>query len=72
MLEPNQGSNKTASASHKQAASDHEACAKHHHEAANMHDNDKADEAKMSSRAAMDCCDKATKQSTTACGCSAN
>ena len=60
-----------ASGLHKQAASDHEAAAKHHHHAASCHDQNKADDAKASSKSAMECCNTAQKKSTSACECSA-
>ncbi len=63
--------NTTASAAHKEAAAQHTACAEHHAKAASCHDDRKIDEAKASSKSAMACCNTASKQTTTACGCSA-
>lgn len=63
--------NTTASAAHKQAASEHQACAEHHSKAAACHDSNKMNEAKASSESAMSCCDTASKNSVTACECSA-
>ena len=58
---------KEASSLHKQAATDHEEAAKLHRKAAECHDQNKLSDAKGSSKSAMDCCNKAQKQSTTAC-----
>lgn len=52
---------------HKQAAVDHEEAAKHHRKAAECHDQNKVSDARGSSKSAMECCNKAQKQSTTAC-----
>lgn len=62
--------NTNASAAHKEAAEHHTACAEHHTKAASCHDNDKIDDAKVSSDSAMSCCDTASEKSATACGCS--
>jgi hypothetical protein len=62
---------KEASGLHKQAASDHEEAAKHHRKAAECHDQNKLSDAKVSSKSAMDCCNKAQKHSATVCECSA-
>lgn len=59
-----------ASTLHKKAASDHEAAAKHHHKAAECHDHNKASDAKISSKSAMDCCNTAQKATKSACDCS--
>ena len=56
-----------ASSLHKQAATDHQEAAKHHLKAAECHDQNKASDAKGSSKSAMECCNKAQKHSTTAC-----
>ena len=58
--------NKECSGLHKQAANDHEEAAKHHHKAAECHDQSKLSDAKVSSRSAMDSCNKAQKHSATA------
>ena len=63
--------NTTASAAHKQAANEHQTCADHHNKAAALHDNNKVEEAKASSKSAMSCCQTASKVSEKACGCSA-
>ena len=63
--------NTTASAAHKEAAAEHTACAHHHMKAASCHDDHKIDEARVSSKSAMSCCDTASKKSSAACGCSA-
>ncbi len=60
-----------ASGLHKRAASEHEEAAKHHRKAAECHDQNKLSDAKVSSKSAMDCCNKALKHSATACECSA-
>jgi hypothetical protein len=62
--------NTEACNAHKKAASDHQECAKHHTMAAEQHEKNNVDGAKASSSKAMGCCETATKQSTTACGCS--
>jgi hypothetical protein len=62
---------KEAGSLHQQAASDHEEAAKHHHKAAECHDQNKLSDAKVSSKSAMDSCNKAQKQSATACESSA-
>jgi hypothetical protein len=59
-----------ASALHKQAASDHSEAAKHHLKAADCHDHNKVDDAKTSSKSAMDCCNTAQKNTKAACDCS--
>jgi hypothetical protein len=59
--------NTTASVAHKEAANEHKACAEHHTKAAECHDNGKPDDAKVSSKSAMSCCDTASKKSATAC-----
>jgi hypothetical protein len=63
-------SNIEASNAHKKAASDHQECAKHHTMAAEQHEKNNVEEAKTLSSKAMGCCETASKQSTTACGCS--
>ena len=60
-----------ASGLHKKAASEHEAAAKHHHKAAECHDHNKLNDAKSSSKSAMECCNTAQKHSASACECSA-
>jgi hypothetical protein len=60
-----------ASTLHNQAASDHEAAAEQHRHAASCHDKNQQADAKGSSKSAMDCCNKAQKQSESACACSA-
>ena len=60
-----------ASAAHKEAAAGHQACAEHHIKAASCHDQHKHDDAKASSNSAMKCCETASKNTATACGCSA-
>jgi len=60
-----------ASGLHKQAAIVHEEAAKHHRKAAECHDQNKLSDAKASSKSAMDSCNKAQKQSATACESSA-
>jgi len=59
--------NTTVSTAHKEAAKDHKACADHHLKAAEHHDNHKDADAKASSKSAMECCNKASKHSATAC-----
>ena len=64
-------SNTKPSQLHTQAAHDHEAAAKHHHSAAACHDKNNLDEAKSSSKSAMDCCGTANKNTASACASSA-
>jgi hypothetical protein len=52
---------------HKQAASEHEAAAKHHLKAAAGHDQNKAHEADVSAKSAMECSTAAHKHTTSAC-----
>ena len=56
-----------ASGLHKQAATVHEEAAKHHRKAAECHDQNKPNDAKGSSKSAMDCCNTAQKSSAAAC-----
>jgi hypothetical protein len=61
----------SASTHHKQAATDHETAARQHRKAAEHHDKNMLFDAKHSSASALECCDKAQKQSVAACQISA-
>lgn len=60
-----------ASALHKQAAEDHQAAAEYHEKAAHCHAENQMDDAKASSKMAMQCCNTAQKNTQAACDCSA-
>jgi hypothetical protein len=61
-----------ASTAHKTAAAEHQACAEHHLKAAQCHDAADTSEAQVNAAHAMKCCQTATKNTATACECSAN